>query len=122
MKPTIDGTDFGSVTIAGETYEHDVVIRLDGGVIKRKKKLSKEIFGSSHTVSLPEAEFIYEEGADRLIFGTGQSGLAGLSAEAAAFFQKKNCRVELLPTPAARQAWNRAPDGGAVIGLFHVTC
>jgi hypothetical protein len=41
MGPTIDGTAFGSITIAGEVYEHDVVIRLSGNVKKRKKKLSK---------------------------------------------------------------------------------
>jgi hypothetical protein len=30
-------TEFGSITIAGKTYEHDVVIRLSDKVIKRKK-------------------------------------------------------------------------------------
>jgi hypothetical protein len=28
--------------------------------------------------------------------------------------------VELLPTPQALKAWNKAE--GAVIGLFHITC
>lgn len=28
MKPHIDDTSFGSITIDGETFEHDVVIRL----------------------------------------------------------------------------------------------
>ncbi len=37
----IDDTEFGSITIAGRTYEHDVVIRLSDKVVKRKKKLSK---------------------------------------------------------------------------------
>lgn len=39
----IEGTAFGSITIDGETYEHDVVIRLSGEVVKRKKKLSKKV-------------------------------------------------------------------------------
>jgi hypothetical protein len=34
-----------------ETYEHDVVIRLSDKVIKRKKELSKRLYGTSHTVS-----------------------------------------------------------------------
>jgi hypothetical protein len=46
--------------------------------------------------------------------------MAKLSDEAAEFFEKKNCRVKLLPTPEAIQAWNAA--SGAVIGLFHITC
>ncbi len=40
MKPTIDGAKFGSITIEGEKIEHDIVIRLNGDVEKRKKKLS----------------------------------------------------------------------------------
>ena len=47
----IDNTAFGSITIGGETYSHDVIIRLSGKVEKRKKNLSsKNIFGTSHTV------------------------------------------------------------------------
>ena len=48
----IDNTVFGSITIDGQTYSHDVIIRLSGKVEKRKKKLSKKIFGTSHTISL----------------------------------------------------------------------
>jgi hypothetical protein len=39
----IERTSFGSITIDGKTYEHDVIIRLSGEVVKRKKKLSKKI-------------------------------------------------------------------------------
>ena len=42
MKPIINGTAFGSITIAGQLYEHDVIIRLNGKVEKRRKKLSKK--------------------------------------------------------------------------------
>ncbi len=38
MEPTIEGTAFGSITVAHEEYEHDVLIRLNGEVKKRKKK------------------------------------------------------------------------------------
>jgi len=120
MKPRIDSTRFGSITIAGKEFEHDVIIRLDGEVEKRKKKLSKAIYGTSHVISLAEAKHIYEAGAEQLIIGTGQSGMAALSAEAADFFKRKECQVELLPTPKALRAWNEAK--GAIIGLFHVTC
>jgi len=120
MKPRIDSTKFGAITVAGETFEHDVIIRLDGEVKKRKKKLSKAIYGTSHIISVDEAKYTYEDGAERPIIGTGQSGMAELSDEAADYFKRKNCPVELLPTPKAIRAWNDAQ--GAVIGLFHVTC
>ncbi len=120
MKPKIDGTSFGSITIAHEDYEHDVLIRLNGEVKKRKKKLSKALYGTSHIVSLAEAQYVYERGARRLIVGTGQGGNVTLSDEAADYFQQAQCEVQLLPTPQAVRAWNEAQ--GAVIGLFHVTC
>jgi hypothetical protein len=120
MKPKIDGTSFGSITIAKEMYDHDVIIRLNGEVKKRKKKLSKALYGTSHIVSLAEAQYVYQPGAQRLIVGSGQGGNVTLSDEAKNFFKQMQCEVQLLPTPQAIRAWNAAE--GAVLGLFHVTC
>ena len=120
MRPPIDGTEFGSITISGELYEHDVMIRLSGKVKKRKKKLSKAKYGTSHKVSLEEAEHIFEAGAKQLILGSGHSGSVELSEEAAEYFGKNGCSVKLLSTPQAIKVWNAAK--GAVIGMFHVTC
>jgi len=119
MDPHIHSTKFGSITVNEEVYEHDIVIRLTGQVKKRKKKLSKAIYGTSHTISLDEAKHIYQKGAERLIIGTGQFGLVKLSDEAVEYLSGR-CAVKLLPTPEAIQAWNEAE--GAVIGMFHVTC
>jgi hypothetical protein len=120
MKPQINSTCFGSITIEGEEYENDVVICLDGEVKKRKKKLSKAIYGTSHVISLDEARYVYEESAERIILGTGQSGMVELSDEAADYFRKKKCQVEMLPTPEAVHIWNKSD--GKIIALFHVTC
>lgn len=120
MKPKIDSTRFGSITIDGVKYPHDVIIRLDGKVKKRKKKLSKAIFGTSHIISLDEAQHIYEDGAEQLIIGSGQSGMVRLSDDAANFFKEKQINVVLLPTPMAMQEWNKGKK--AAIAVFHVTC
>jgi hypothetical protein len=120
MKPTIAGTTFGSITIDGESYEHDVIIRLSGKVKKREKKLSKEVYGTSHTISAAEAMQVYQESAELLVIGSVQYGMVKLSDEAASFLQKQHCRVVLLPTGKAATAYNDAK--GAVVGLFHVTC
>ena len=120
MKPQIDKTSFGSITITGQKYDYDVVIRSDGTVSKRKKKLSKEIYGTSHTISLAEAEYVYQDGAEGLLIGGGQFGRVSLSPEAAAFFQEKDCPVTILPTPQAVKTWNESQKN--LIGLFHITC
>ena len=120
MQPRIDRTQFGSVTIGGKVYEHDVLIRLGGQVEKRKKKLSKAVYGTSHTISLAEARHVYQQGVPRLLIGAGQYGRVALSEEAATYFGRNRCQVELLATPEVIPVWNQAE--GAVIGLLHVTC
>jgi hypothetical protein len=47
--------------VDGETIDHDIVIRLSGRIRKRNKKLSKQPYGTSHTVSRAEAEPIYDD-------------------------------------------------------------
>ena len=120
MKPKIEAASFGSVTIDGRKIENDVILRLDGAVKKRKKKLSKRIYGTSHTISLDEARHVYEEGAELLIIGTGQYDLVRLSDEARSYLAKHNCHTKLAATPEAIGVWNEVK--GKVIGLFHVTC
>ena len=120
MKPDISDTGFGYITVEGSKIEHDIFIRLSGKIKKRKKKLSKAVYGTSHTISLEEIKYIYQDGADLLIIGSGQEDMVRLSEEAADYLNKKKCKVNLQPTPKAIKYWNKAE--GAVICLFHVTC
>jgi hypothetical protein len=116
----IDSTQFGSIIIEGKTYPHDVIIRLSGKVTKRKKKLSKRYYGTSHIISKEEAEFVYEKGSKQLILGTGQYDNVKLSPEAAAYLDQRGCEVIAKPTPVALAVFNESET--KKIGLFHVTC
>jgi hypothetical protein len=120
MTPTIEKTRFGSITIEGKSYKRDVIIRQDGQIKKRKKKLSKALYGTSHILSLEEAKHVLSKGGQSLIIGTGQFGRVRLSQEAEDYFHQVGCAVKLLPTPQAIKAWNEADEG--TIGLFHITC
>ena len=120
MRPLIDATSFGSITIEGRKIENDVILGLEGSVQKRKKKLSKKVYGTSHKISLEEAKYVHEKGVEMLIIGAGQYRRVGLSVEAEKYLNKKGCQIKLLATPEAIQAWNTA--GEKAIGLFHVTC
>src|SRR5271157_3881979 len=105
----IDATEFGSITVDGKTYQHDVIIRLSGKVEKRRKRLSKEKYGTSHIISMgplhiiskAEAKFVFEDGCDLLIVGAGQDGNVRLSPEAIRAFNESH---------------------GRKIALMHVTC
>jgi len=81
----IENTTFGTITMDGKTYEHDVVVRLSGEVVKSKKKLSKKYYGTSHVLSKDEAKFVFEKGCEQLIVGSGQIGNVRLSPEAEPF-------------------------------------
>jgi hypothetical protein len=119
-RPHCDATGFGWIEIDGERYEHDVLIRLGGKVKKRKKKLSKEVYGTSHTISRAEAEDVFEGGAHVLVVGSGQDDCVRLSPEATEYLEKHRVDVRLQPTPNALEVWNGA--GKDAVGLFHVTC
>ncbi len=116
----IDRSEFGNITIDGKTYDHDVIIDLSGHVGKRHKKLSKEVYGTSHTISEAEAESVFEKGSDLLVIGAGQEGNVQLSPEAVTYFARKGCKVLLQPTQEAIKSFNRAH--GRKIALMHVTC
>ena len=120
MHPHIDRSAFGSIVIEGTHYDHDVVIRSDGSVGKRKKKLSKKVTGTSHLVSLAEAEHVWRDGASTVVVGAGHNGVLKLSKEARNFFESKGCEIVINRTPVVIRSWNKL-DGNAV-GLLHVTC
>jgi hypothetical protein len=114
----IEGTTFGTITIDGKTYEHDVIIRLSGEVARRKKKLSKKYYGTSHVLSKDEAKFVFENGCEQLILGSARWAMCIYRPKA--YFAKKGCTVLLRPTPKAIQTFNNSH--AKKIGLFHVTC
>lgn len=120
VKPRINNTDFGAIMVEGVQYDHDIFITLSGEVKKRKKKLSKAIYGTSHVISLDEIAHIYQEGAKGIVIGTGQYGACTLSDEAHEYLDRHECKVRLMPTPDAIREWNRT--GEHWIGIFHITC
>ena len=120
MTPIITDSGFGYITVEDLRIEHDIIIRLSGKIKKRRKKLSKSVYGTSHIISLEEAKHVYRDGAELLIIGSGQNGMLNISDKARDYLRKKECKIDIHPTPEAIKKWNEAT--GNVIGLFHITC
>jgi hypothetical protein len=122
MRRRITKTRFGSITVGGTIFRYDVIVRPDGRVKRRKKKLSSAVYGTSHTISRQEARYVRKQDRDArlLIVGSGQYGNVELSPEAARYLKRKKCQVILAPTPTAIDIWSKG--NGPAIGLFHVTC
>ena len=120
MGAHIDSATFGSIVVNGKSYDHDIIISPEGKVSKRKKRLSKQVFGTSHVISQAEAEYIFVPGITKLVIGAGHNAMVILSNEANDFFKMNKCEVILLPTPQAVDAYNSLK--GRLLGLLHLTC
>jgi hypothetical protein len=109
---------FGSVTIDGVTYTHDVVIDR-GRVAKRKKKPSKkfrEEFG--HTPVSVGEKLPWK--CRRLIIGTGNYGSLPVMDDVKREARRRKIELVIIPTHDAIIAMAKKPEDTNAI--LHVTC
>ena len=120
----IDGTEFGSITIDGKRYDHDVVIFLQK-IEKRKKKISKKKYGSGHEFCKEEMEEYLKtvDNIDIVVVGTGQNGVLHLLDETRKMLEDKGIEVIDCEKPEAIKDFNqRIKTQENMVGIFHVTC
>jgi hypothetical protein len=112
-----DSFSFGSITIDGVTYEHDVVID-SGRVSKRKKKQSKKFrdeFG--HTPLSIEEEIPWK--CRQLVIGTG-GGALPVMEDVKSEARRRKVKLLILPTAEAIAEFARNPS--ETNAILHVTC
>lgn len=121
----INSTSFGQITINGQIYDYDVVIRSTGEIVPRKKHFAKSQFGTSHKVPIAEIEdLLANDQFKTLVVGNGQNGALEFLPETQEFLDQKGIQVILQPTPEAIRTFNEQVNSspGRVAGLFHLTC
>ena len=118
--PKLKAPGFGRVVVGGETWERDLYIRADGRVEKRRKKLAKEAYGTSHVIGPAELAKVCKGGPETLVIARGYNGAAHLAPEGETWLQEQGIAVVILPTPAAAEHYNSLPGRKAI--LVHVTC
>ena len=118
--PRIDAVAFGRVTVDGEVLDHDIHIRADGKLKKRKKKWARKDYDTSHIIGPRELGKALKKAPEMLIIGEGFDGMIRLADEGREMLEQRGVRWELLPTPEAVEAWNEAEGRRALI--LHVTC
>jgi len=110
----IDGTSFGSITIDGKCYSHDVWVFTDGSIERRDR---------NHEFNLNELDLLLKGNLEVVIVGTGQYGCVQINREAAELATRRGVQVIDDTTPNAIRRYNEAAKGGRrVAGAFHVTC
>ena len=108
---------FGSITIDGITYEHDIMIDR-GKVSKRRKRPSKRFrdnFG--HTPLSIEEEIPWN--CRRLVIGTGRGALPVME-EVRREARRRKIKLLILPTAEAIAELMR--DASEANAILHVTC
>ena len=119
MKPTIDISEFGSISINKKSINFDFYINSEGSIINRSKSISKNDEGSLQILSLEEAGKIYDPYINEMIIGCSYDDQLKLSYEATDFFEEKKCKIKLLPLNEAIIYWNWYE--GRAFGLFHLS-
>ena len=114
----IEGFSFGSITVDGVAYEHDVVIDHDE-IRKRKKKPSRRYrdrFG--HTPLSTEEKIPWK--CQRLIVGTGAHGALPVMDDVKDEAKRRGVELMIAPTTDAIETLRDHPKGTNAI--LHVTC
>jgi hypothetical protein len=114
---------FGSISVDGIAYEHDLVINR-GKISKRKKKPSKKFHDNfGHTPLSIEEKIPWK--CSSLLIGTGTEGALPVMNEVKEEAKRRKVKLLILPTAEAIMELNRrlhddeAPTTNAIL---HVTC
>ena len=114
---------FGSITIDGKTYTHDIEIRWTEEVLDWQRR-------ESHIFDIGSVKRAVEQNPDTIILGTGAYGIAKVTDSAQKFIKEKGIELIIDKTGEATKTFNiikeesKEEEGEQrkVIGLFHLTC
>jgi hypothetical protein len=113
-----DSYSFGSITIDGVVYDHDVVLDR-GSISKRRKKRSKRFRnGYGHTPLSLEEPIPWN--CRRLLIGTGAEGALPVMDDVIAESERQGVELVRLPTEDAIAELRRSPP--TTNAVLHVTC
>lgn len=119
----IEDYQFGSITIDGQNYRHDVVVFWTDEVFDWWRK-------ESHLVDVEDIIDIMEQNPETVVIGTGQAGMVKVTESAKKFIEARGIRLLIDPTEQAVRTFNVRKEESfeeegrqeKVIGLFHLTC
>lgn len=119
----IDEYKFGSITISGKTYNHDVEVRWTGEVLPWWRE-------ESHVIDVDDVRGAIEQNPETIVIGTGESGVAKVTEEAKKEILSQGIKLIIDMTEQATRTFNIRKEESEeeegkqekVIGLFHLTC
>lgn len=111
----IEDSGFGSITVNGKQYDHDIWVFADGSVEERK--------GGYHTFLVKEVRTLLEGKPEIIVVGAGTASCVEISEEAKQLAESKGVKIESAATSKAIERYNQlVSDGRKIAAAFHVTC
>lgn len=130
----IEEYHFGSITIDGKTYNHDVEVRWSGAAKGELSPYGLEVLKwwrkEGHVIDIEDIRRILEQNPEVIIIGTGESGVAEVTEKAKDEIKFKGIELIIDLTGEAIKTFNVILEASEeeegkkrkVIGLFHLTC
>lgn len=105
---------FGEISVAGKTFESDILIFADGSV----RTLATRI---NHVIQLRDIEDLISGRVKMLIIGTGTDKKCSVTDEIKQYASSRKIEVHILDTFEAVELFNASEKTG-LAACFHVTC
>ena len=113
--PQVEWIDLGEVQINGQRHTQDVVIRTDGTIKKRRRTLSRRVYGNPHVVSVEEVRHVCKGNPRALIVGTGTEGRLNLGSDARTWLDSQGIKVIDNQSPLAVHEYRMARGPRALL-------
>jgi len=112
----IESYQFGEIKIDGEVFDYDVEVRWNKEVLKRWRE-------ESHVIDVEDVKRAVEQNLEKIIIGTGESGIAKATEKAQEFIKERGISLAIDITGRAVEIFNEEiKKEKKIIGLFHLTC
>jgi hypothetical protein len=110
----IEDYKFGSITIDGENYNHDVIVY--------KNQVKEWWRDQGHNVAIEDLAKV-PEGIEIFVMGNGHSSRCAFPDETKKFLESKGIEVIVQKTGEAYKTYNKLIEQGKNVAAgFHLTC
>ena len=112
----IDGYSFGRMSVGGREYTSDLILYTDGRIQDNWRR------AQGHNLLPGDLTSVLGAVPEKLIIGTGASGLIRVSEGVVEACEKRGIEIEACPTPVAVTRFNESAEEGRLIAAcFHLT-
>lgn len=117
MKLKINGYLFGKMTVGGRAFTSDLIIHPDGRIQDNWRR------SQGHNLLLDDIITVLDTVPDKLVIGTGASGMMNVSGQVLELCKNHDIEVDVYNTAEAVERFNEAVEANLVVAAcFHLTC